>query len=93
MTADQFGRPPKPRVIHAGVAGLRARAEALRLRDAAPQPLLLGRHLITRGLRPGTSFGELLKDAFEAQLEGKFTDVEGGLQWLDAAMAKTAPPK
>ncbi len=35
MTADHFGRPPKPRVIHAGVTELRAKAEELRLRDSA----------------------------------------------------------
>lgn len=83
MTADQFGRPPKPRELHGGVTELRARAEALRLRDSAPRPLLLGRHLIGRGMSPGREFGALLEEAFEAQLEGKFTDLEGALKWLD----------
>jgi tRNA nucleotidyltransferase (CCA-adding enzyme) len=83
MIADQFGRPPKPRVIHAGVVGLRAKAEALRLQAAAPKPLLQGRHLIARGLKPGAEFGTLLQQAFEVQLEGGFTDLAGALQWLD----------
>ena len=83
MTADQFGRPPKPRTVHAGVMDLRARAEALRLQAAAPKPLLQGRHLIARGLPPGAKFGPLLAAAFEAQLEGGFTDLAGALQWLD----------
>jgi len=83
MIADQFGRPPKPRDVHPGVTGLRAKAEELRLRDSAPKPLLLGRHLIARGLRPGARFGTLLDEAFEAQLEGKFTDMEGAEKWLD----------
>ena len=83
MTADQFGRPPKPRVPHAGVAQLLATAGELRLRDAAPKPLLQGRHLIARGMKPGTEFGKLLDKAFEAQLEGGFTDLEGALKWLD----------
>jgi tRNA nucleotidyltransferase (CCA-adding enzyme) len=83
MIADQFGRPPKPREVHAGVVKLQVRAEALRLRDAAPKPLLLGRHLIARGLKPGAEFGRLLKVAFEAQLEGAFTDLDGAMQWLD----------
>jgi len=63
---------------------LRAKAEELRLRDAAPKPLLFGRHLIARGLRPGAQFGKLLDEAFEAQLEGAFTDLEGAEKWLDA---------
>ena len=83
MMADQFGRPPKARVVHEGVGGLRARAEALRLRDSAPKPLLQGRHLMARGLTPSKQFGVLLEEAFEAQLEGKFTDVAGALKWLD----------
>ena len=83
MIADQFGRPPKPRVEHAGVAGLRVRAEALRLRDAAPKPLLQGRHLIACGMKPGAEFGTLLSEAFEAQLEGTFTNLEGALKWLE----------
>jgi tRNA nucleotidyltransferase (CCA-adding enzyme) len=83
MTADHFGRPPKPRLIHEGVLELRAKAEELRLRDSAPKPLLQGRHLITRGMEPGKHFGTLLDEAFEAQLEGRFTDLDGALNWLD----------
>ena len=82
MTADHFGRPPKPKILHEGVPLLRAQAEALRLRDAAPKPLLLGRHLIDRGMTPGKHFGTVLEEAFEAQLEGKFTDLEGAQKWL-----------
>ena len=84
MTADQFGRPPKPRDVHAGVQALRAKAEELRVREAAPKPILLGRHLIERGMKPGKLFGELLKAAFEAQLEGSFNDLESATKWLEA---------
>jgi tRNA nucleotidyltransferase (CCA-adding enzyme) len=83
MTADHFGRPPKPKIIHEGVTLLRAKADELRLRDSAPKPLLQGRHLIARGMQPGVQFGTLLDAAFEAQLEGSFTDLEGALKWLD----------
>jgi tRNA nucleotidyltransferase (CCA-adding enzyme) len=83
MTADHFGRPPKPKMIPEGVTLLRAKAAELRLRDAAPKPLLQGRHLIARGLKPGVAFGVLLEQAFEAQLEGHFTDLDGALQWLE----------
>ena len=83
MTADHFGRPPKPRIVHEGILELRAKAEELRLRDAAPKPLLQGRHLIARGMEPGKHFGTLLNEAFEDQLEGSFTDLEGAMKWLD----------
>jgi tRNA nucleotidyltransferase (CCA-adding enzyme) len=83
MTADHFGRPPKPRIVHKGILELRTKAEEMRLRDAAPKPLLQGRHLIARGMSPGVEFGTLLNEAFEAQLEGAFTDFEGALKWLE----------
>lgn len=83
MTADHFGRPPKPCVVPDGIVALRANAEQLQLRDAAPKPLLQGRHLIDRGMQPGKHFGALLDEAFEAQLEGRFADLEGALLWLD----------
>jgi tRNA nucleotidyltransferase (CCA-adding enzyme) len=70
-------------VIHEGVSALRAKAEELRLRDSAPKPLLQGRHLIARGMQPGKQFGTLLDEAFEVQLEGGFTDLDGALKWLD----------
>ena len=82
MTADHFGRPPKPQVRHEGIVGLRSQAEALRLRDFAPKPLLQGRHLMARGMPPGKQFGMLLNEAFEVQLEGGFTDLAGALKWL-----------
>lgn len=84
MTADHFGRPPKPKLIPAGVTALRAKAEALRLQAAAPRPLLQGRHLIARGLVPGKELGAVLAAAFAAQLEGQFTDLAGALKWFDA---------
>lgn len=84
MTADHFGRPPKPKIVPAGITALRTQAEELRLRNAAPKPLLQGRHLIARGMSPGKNFGAMLAAAFEAQLEGQFTDLDGALKWLDA---------
>jgi tRNA nucleotidyltransferase (CCA-adding enzyme) len=84
MTADHFGRPPKPRIVHDGILELRAKAEELRLRDEAPKPILQGRHLIDRGMKPGKAFCVLLDEAFEAQLEGGFSDLDGALKWLEA---------
>ena len=84
MTADHLGRPPLAPSTSAGVAALMARADELALRDAAPKPILLGRHLIAAGWRPGPEFGDVLDAAFEAQLEGAFSDVDGALRWVVA---------
>ena len=45
--------------------------------------MLLGRHLLARGLRPGPEVGRLLAEAFEAQLDGEFHDSAGAEKWLD----------
>ncbi len=57
-------------------------AHRLAVADAAPKPLVQGRDLIALGLRPGPRFGELLKRAYEAQLDGQFATTADGLAYL-----------
>ncbi|HUS36211.1 MAG TPA: HD domain-containing protein [Verrucomicrobiae bacterium] len=82
MTADSMGRPPRPQKVPAIVESLRVKATELDVQANAPKPILQGRHLIERGLRPGPNFSPILEAAFEAQLDGEFKDVEGALAWL-----------
>jgi tRNA nucleotidyltransferase (CCA-adding enzyme) len=83
MTADSLGRPPLPATeILALVDRLRARADALAVQERAPRPLLLGRHLVALGWVPGPGFKPVLEAAFEAQLDGAFSDEAGALAWL-----------
>lgn len=84
MTADSMGRPPRPKVVPSHVERLLEKARELRVRQSPPAPILLGRHLIERGMAPGPAFGQILQAAYEAQLEGKFTDLNGALAWLAA---------
>ena len=83
--ADHFGRTTAEALAREDAAGawLLTQAARLHVEDKAPQPLLLGRHLIARGMKPGPAFGVLLKEAFEAQLEGAFADENGALLWLE----------
>ena len=82
--ADHFGRTTQDALAREFPAGewLMERAASLSVKDATPQPLLLGRHLITLGFSPGKKMGTLLKKAFDAQLDGKFTTEEDGLNWI-----------
>jgi len=82
MTADASGRPPKPFQLPPSVHELRAKAEELKVQEKAPAPIIMGRHLFRFGLAPGPEFKVLLEEAYEAQLEGRFSDLEGGLHWL-----------
>lgn len=58
------------------------RAKALEVAKNAPKPIVMGRHLMSLGLQPGESFKAILDNCFEAQLEGKFNDLDGGLKYL-----------
>lgn len=40
------------------------------------RPVLLGRHLIARGHKPGKAFSRMLEAAYEWQLETGETDIE-----------------
>lgn len=85
IEADQRGRPPLPAEPPEELEALLARAKALALQDRAPRPILLGRHLLALGMQAGPAFGPILAAAFEAQLEGQFTDLGGSRRWLAAS--------
>jgi tRNA nucleotidyltransferase (CCA-adding enzyme) len=83
MRADHDGRPPlhSPEILQR-IDTLQQRARALALAATAPKPLVLGRHLLALGLKPGPDFKPFLDAAFEAQLNGAFADEAGGATWL-----------
>ena len=45
-----------------------------------PKPLLLGRHLLDLGMKPGPEMGELLKKIYERQLDGEITSTEDAVK-------------
>lgn len=80
--ADMGGRPPLSADFPAG-DWLLARAAELAVTDSAPAPILLGRHLIEYfALKPGPQMGEILKAAYEAQLEGEIADLPSALEFV-----------
>lgn len=85
MRADSNGRPPLTSAeTHARIDELERRAAELALQNLAPKPILLGRHLIAAGRKPGPDFKAVLDAAFEAQLDGAFADEAGAIAWLAA---------
>jgi tRNA nucleotidyltransferase (CCA-adding enzyme) len=93
ITADQFGRPPKPRVNSEGLLALQAKAAELKVQSSAPQPILMGRHLIELGMNPGRELGMILDAAYDAQLEGKFLDLRQALRWLGEQKDQPLPER
>lgn len=57
-------------------------AEQLECARQPIPPLVLGRHIVEAGLKPGKQFREILDRAYTAQLDGKFDSEEGGKAWL-----------
>lgn len=80
VEADHSGRPPLP--PSNPLAPVLALAGELALLNAPPEPLLRGRDLHAAGFPSGPAMGELLRRAYEAQLDGAFSTLEQGLEWL-----------
>jgi tRNA nucleotidyltransferase (CCA-adding enzyme) len=60
------------------------RARALGVEHRPPAPMLLGRHVLALGLKPGPRVGEILRTVYELQMDGKVTN-------LDEAIAAAKP--
>jgi len=85
--ADASGRPPKPK--RNPVTAWVSAADELALQDDKPKPLLMGRHLIPLGYTCGPEMGDILRAAFEAQLDGEIETVEEGLEWVKSKYQTT----
>jgi tRNA nucleotidyltransferase (CCA-adding enzyme) len=48
-----------------------ARARELGVEERAPEPLLMGRHVLDLGFRPGPRVGEITRAVYEMQLDGE----------------------
>jgi tRNA nucleotidyltransferase (CCA-adding enzyme) len=56
------------------------RARSLGVEHEPPKPLLLGRHLLGMGLRPGPRVGEILRKVYEKQLDGHVTTLDEAME-------------
>jgi len=54
----------------------------LQIEKKAPDPILMGRHLVELGLNPSPRFKQILDSVYEMQLDGKVRDLD---QAIDAA--------
>lgn len=57
-------------------------AERIQLKESAPRPLVNGRDLIPLGVKAGPQMGKILKLAFEAQLDDRFSSREDGIEYI-----------
>lgn len=61
-------------------------AERLTVEQSRPSPFLMGRDLLTLGMTPGPAMGNLLRDAYEAQLDGEFQTHEEAISWAESVV-------
>lgn len=79
--ADSLGRYPdgdRSKMIFGSEAQewFIERVRALDVERKAPQPILMGRHLIELGLQPGRDFKRILDAVYEQQLDGNITNLD-----------------
>ena len=86
--ADQLGRPPLKVTEDPVSDWLAERSHQLELQASAPKPIILGRHLLAENLKPNPIFKTLLKECFEAQLDGTFDNETDGLIYLKSLLEK-----
>jgi len=78
--ADSLGRnpdwlPPEKRFGSEAQEWFIEKVRSLSVEQHAPQPLLMGRHLIEMGFEPGPEFRRILDAVYEMQLDGKVEDL------------------
>jgi tRNA nucleotidyltransferase (CCA-adding enzyme) len=84
IEADASGRPPKPPGLPDSAQKLRDVAAAHAVHHNPPVPLILGRHVLPYfDDQPGKQIGEVTRAAYEAQLDGAFSNEAEALTWLD----------
>lgn len=81
-SADRAGRPPLPVEPSPQGMWILERAEALAVKDSAPKPILMGRHLMELGLKPSPKFKEILEKAYDAQLDGEIANLDEALSYI-----------
>lgn len=56
------------------------KVRALKVEKKAPDPILMGRHLIEMGMTPGPEFKRILDAVYEMQLDGAVVDFESAIK-------------
>lgn len=82
--ADSLGRnpewlTPEKRFGSEAQEWFIGKVRELQIERKAPEPILMGRHLIEMGLSPSPKFKEILDAVYEMQLDGKVTALDDAL--------------
>jgi tRNA nucleotidyltransferase (CCA-adding enzyme) len=67
------------------------RARQLGVEHRPPAPIVMGRHLLELGVKPGPRMGEILRRLYEQQLDGHLQTLDDGIARARAMIAEMAP--
>lgn len=82
IEADHNGRPPLPKGLPDKAVRMLELSKQENLMGGKQKALIQGKHLLEMGEKPGPLFGVVVKEAYKAQCNGQFKDLDGGLDWL-----------
>ncbi len=85
--ADSMGRPPHPDNSAEAITWIKNESERMQVGPSGPKPLIRGRDLLAIGWQSGPKMGVFLRKAYEAQLDGAFTNEEEAQTWLEKQLA------
>jgi tRNA nucleotidyltransferase (CCA-adding enzyme) len=87
--ADAMGSTPETYDGFKAGEWLIERAKELEVKDSAPVPIVMGRHLIELGQKPGPGFTPILDACYDAQIEGEISTLEEGIALVRTLLGKT----
>lgn len=87
IEADHRGRIPSHGLPDKAVEMLRISRQE-KVEKQKQKKIIEGRHLQELGLTPSPLYGKIIADAYTAQLNGIFTELDGALKWLDDSLLK-----
>jgi len=79
VEADASGRSPLP-ACRPALAWLE-KAHSMQHHQSKPVPIVTGKLLMEYGIEPGPEMGKIIREAYEAQLDGIIGNREEGRQW------------
>jgi len=82
-----MGRPPYPDNSSEAITWIKNESERMQVGPSGPKPLIRGRDLLAIGWQSGPKMGVFLRKAYEAQLDGAFTNEEEAKTWLEKQLA------
>lgn len=86
VEADASGRHPAP-PSRPALPWLEL-ARQMKQHRSKPEPIVTGQMLIELGMMPGPKMGQLLRRAYQAQLDGQFSDKREAREWCQHELNK-----